>query len=358
MRQEPVLSRAGQWFLQSGIQEKSGGVARYYRSDLLRNHAVSTEITGYTVSALLYLHSATHDARYLERAVAAARFLSRYAWDGRFMPFEIEPSPEGLVSYFFDCGIITRGLLAVWRATREQEFLDAAVSVGKSMAADFASAEGDYHPIVVLPEKRGLPRDATRWSRSPGCYQLKSALAWWEIDEVTGGGQFRQLYDRVLVDALRGYAAFLPGHEDRVKVVDRLHAFLYFLEGLLPAASERRAAAALCDGIRRVAQHLGETAAEFERSDVYAQLLRIRIFADWAGIVPLDLAAARAEADTLAAFQASHSDPRLDGGFFFGRKSGSWLPYVNPVSTAFGLQALALWEQYQAGSPAHWRILI
>ena len=56
------LSRAGEWFLRSGIQQPNGGVARYYRTDLERNHAVSTEITGYAASAFVYLHT-THEGR-------------------------------------------------------------------------------------------------------------------------------------------------------------------------------------------------------------------------------------------------------------------------------------------------------
>jgi hypothetical protein len=34
----------------------------------------------------------------------------------------------------------------------------------------------------------------------------------------------------------------------------------------------------------------------------------------------------------------------VDGGFYFGRSAGRWEPYINPVSTAFALQALALWS--------------
>jgi hypothetical protein len=338
--------------VRSGIQRPGGGVARYYRTDLRRNHPVSTEITGYALSALLHINE-------MDCALAAARFLCRRAWNGQSMPFETEASPEGQFTYFFDCGIIVRGLLAAWRATREQEFLDVAAPLGESMAADFASRQGDYHPILKLPEKQPLERDALRWSRSPGCYQLKSAMAWEELYEVTGNPRFRELYEQMLVDALRGYAAFLPGHSDPLKVVDRLHAFLYFLEGLLPRVDDRRCAAALCDGIRRVDGHLAATAPAFERSDVYAQLLRIRIFAHWAGVAPLDLPAARQEAAALAGFQAASTDPHIDGGFYFGRAAGAWLPYVNPVSTAFSLQALALWDQYQAArAPADCRLLI
>ena len=96
--------------------------------------------------------------------------------------------------------------------------------------------------------------------------------------------------------------------------MDRLHAFCYFLEGLLPRAADARCAAALRDGIARVAWHLRDIAPEFERSDVYAQLLRVRLYADWLGVVPLDRAAAEFEAAQLAAFQAADSPIRASMG--------------------------------------------
>ena len=72
---DSMLCRAGRWFLRSGIQEASGGVARYYRSDVGKNARISTEITGYAVSTLLYLAERTGDDSYTEAAVRAARFL-------------------------------------------------------------------------------------------------------------------------------------------------------------------------------------------------------------------------------------------------------------------------------------------
>src|SRR5215472_6671385 len=84
-----------------------------------------------------FLHRLTGDPQYLERASAAARFLARTAWDAaaHAMPFEIDPAE---FAYFFDCGIIVRGLLAVWRTTREDELIDAAAAIGRHMARDFA----------------------------------------------------------------------------------------------------------------------------------------------------------------------------------------------------------------------------
>jgi hypothetical protein len=121
------VARAGEWFLRSGIQTPEGGVARYYRADLGRNQSISTEITGYAASTFALLEQ-------WERARATARFLTG-AWDraARAMPFEIEP-PR--FSYFFDCGIVVRGLLAVWRATGDDEFLECARLVGQSMISE------------------------------------------------------------------------------------------------------------------------------------------------------------------------------------------------------------------------------
>jgi hypothetical protein len=317
-------------------------VARYYRLDLDRNQPVSTEITGYAASTLIYLHSLTGDERYLERALAAARFLTS-AWDtaSRSMPFEVAPAE---FTYFFDCGIVVRGLLAVWRVSGEETFLQCARAIGDTMAQDFATAGGPFHPVLTLPDKDPLEHDPLRWSRSPGCYQLKAAMAWWDLWEATGDTRYRSSYESVLGDSLRTWSDFLPGHSDRRKVVDRLHAALYFLEGLLPCVAEAPCAAALCQGIRRVEAHLHEFAAEFERSDVYAQLLRVRLFADWAGAVPLDSAAAQWEAEKLQEFAARAEQSHIDGGFYFSRSAGTWEPYLNPVSTAFALQALALWN--------------
>jgi hypothetical protein len=182
-------------------------------------------------------------------------------------------------------------------------------------------------------------------------------MAWWDLLEATADARFREPYERVLEYSLGACGGFLPGQPERPKVMDRLHAFLYFLEGLLPRAQEPRAAAAIREGIGRAAHHLREIAPEFERSDVYAQLLRMRVYADRAGALPLDGAAAQFEAEKLAEFQVAGSDRSTGGGFYFGRNAGGWLPYVNPVSTAFALQALELWDGCRTGKALVWRHL-
>lgn len=346
--------------LASGIQEPEGGVARYYRAEESRNLPVSTEITGYAVSALCYLYRQSGDAAYLAAARRAARFLSTQAWDPALgvFPFEWRRNGDGPPpAYFFDCGIIARGLLALYRVTGEAEWLDRAAECGRGMARDFFSGP-DIHPILALPSKQPVPY-GEGWSRSPGCYQLKSALAWRELAQETGDAALSSHYERALDRALATHASFLPGASDRSKVMDRLHAYSYFLEAILCVADHPECRRALGEGIARTAALLRDIAPQFARSDVYAQLLRVRLFAHYAGAVPLDEPAACEEAEAIPAFQMASSDPRIDGGFSFGRRHGALSPHINPVSTSFCLQALTLWRRrLEQSFSDSWQVLI
>jgi len=355
------LERAGRWFLESGIQEEHGGVARYYRIDLGRNNRISTEITGYSVSALVYLHQQTGEQKFLDAAIRAGRFLTGSAWDPtrQVFPFEWPPTatPEENRVYFFDGGIIIRGLLSLWRATQDQQYLICAADCGDGMARVHEHA-GEYAPILQLPDLNPLPYGGS-WSNNPGCYQLKSALAWRQLWEATGEPRFAQCFETALARALANDASFLPGTPERQRIMDRLHAYSYFLEALLSVADRPECLEALRAGIGKVAFYLRDVAPEFARSDVYGQLLRVRLFADAQGAVPLDAAQAAEEAAAMGAFQLTSTDKRLDGGFCFGRRNGALTPHANPVSTAFCLQALAMWRQHEGGAIREsWRDLI
>lgn len=354
------LEQGAKWLLHSGIQEPSGGVARYHFTDRQQNARISTEITGYFISSALDLHSRLADTRLLDAAHRAGVFLAEKAWnaDLAVMPFEwsaSDPLPEN-ATYFFDNGIIARALLRLWRVTGDTRFLTCAIGCGESMRRDFVNPS-DIHPILSLPSKQPFPRDA-RWSRQSDCYQTKSALAWYDLAEATGDNSWLTPFDSAIERALTTHAAF-PEAEPGIRVMDRLHAYGYFLEACLSRTSDPAVAAALRDGIARAATLLRRVRPEFERSDVPAQILRVRLWADAAGILALDESAAAEEASWAASHQMYGDAANIDGGFCFGRRSGSPAPFVNPVSTAFCLQAIALWQDRCAGRALpSWQTLV
>jgi hypothetical protein len=298
---------------------------------------VSTEITGYTASALAWLFSVTKEEVYLDRARKTARFLIDCAWDVKRQTFPFE-HPSSF-TYFFDCGIIVRGLLAVWHQTKEDQLLDVAHRAARSMVNDFG-AGADCHPILNLPDKTPIDR-TSHWSRGPGCYQLKSALAWFDVAEITGDADLRAAWEISLASSLASHESFLPAATG-TDVMDRLHAYSYFLEALTAVLDRPECQTAYGKALSGVEQNLGALRSTFVRSDVYAQLLRACL--NGQQVVPLDVPSASAEAEALASFQAESEDPRIDGGFWFGRRDGKLSPHVNPVSTAFAMQALHMWQ--------------
>jgi hypothetical protein len=341
------VERAGRWLLQSGIIDPDGGVARYRLTDSQQNLPASTEITGYTVSGLCYLYELTADPRYLAAARLSGDYLTHKAWDesSSAMPFEIHHGPR--YSYFFDCGIIIRALLWLYRLTSHAPYLERARSIGIAMERDFASLSG-FHPIVLLPSKSPEKHDLW-WSRMPGAFQLKAALGWLDLGDTLDDQHFRDLYDQVLAFSLEHYAETLDNESEQLRKMDRLHAWSYFLEGLQPVGDRQPIQMLIRSALAHGEQLREQLAPIFLRSDVCAQLLRIRLIA---GLAP-----APGEIIRIESFQYASADPTLDGGFGFGRRDGALTPHVNPVSTVFCLQALSF--AAGNGSPSvDWRKLI
>jgi hypothetical protein len=318
-------------------------VARYYRHDIGENRIISTEITGYAASALSYLARVTGDRGYLESAERAAGFLCD-AWQPEPGVFPFEPALPPR-AYFFDTGIIIRGLLAVWRENQDARLLQVATDAAKKMMAHFAGA-GDWHPILRLPGLQPAPREE-RWSRTSACYQLKSALAWLNIAEIMADDSIAAPYHAWLQKSLATHREYLPGSDDPLVVMDRLHPYCYFLEGMSPFVSDYREEYAW--GLDRAGSLLREIRPRFLRADVCAQLLRARLIA--AAHVPLDRVAAEEELAEVESFQAHCDDPRVNGGFWFGRRNGEPVPHVSPVPTAFAIQALHLWDATDCRMP-------
>ena len=100
----------------------------------------------------------------------------------------------------------------------------------------FSGRRRRFHPVISLPEKQPLPYEP-RWSRRPGCYQLKSALAWHDIGDAPGHSIVR-----IRARVRARIARIVSAGRTRIarKLMDRLHAYCYFLEALLAVGRSQR----------------------------------------------------------------------------------------------------------------------
>lgn len=350
------------WLAYSGIQAESGGVSRYYSEDAGAYQDISTEITAYAIQAYLQL-PIPGQTGLLSNALRAGQFLCFDAGDPQDGLFPVQVSRSGAearrVAYFFDCGIIIRALLALWHATADPMYLERAERCGAMILERMSRVDGSFFPVVDL--ESGVPSvPGETWSLEPGVHQLKVGLAFLELAEVTSSGLFSKTAEQLLHGCLRAQEMFLPGHSDPARVVDRLHAYCYFLEGILPFLERRfDCVQALAAGMTRLEAGAAEHRDLFDRCDTTAQLLRLRLLADYIGVVEIDLGAASREAESLAGFQIRSEDRRTNGAFSFGQFRGQPIPHASPVATIFGLQALRMWEEYQRGEMrTTWRELI
>ena len=115
---DTFIEAAGRWFLKSGIQEAQRRRCAILPIGLGQNSRVSTEITGYTVSALLFLYQRTGDpglpGRWPPRGALSDSPCMGHAVRARFHSTAVAwRASAPAFAYFFDCGIIVRGLLCL-----------------------------------------------------------------------------------------------------------------------------------------------------------------------------------------------------------------------------------------------------
>ena len=359
---DSCIRSAWQWLSRSGIQNESGGVARFYRADIQEYRDVSTQSTAFFISTFLRLGDYSQDSAPYEALRAGGFLLDRaFHRSKELFAHEVcdEDNSPSAFAYFFDCTIIIRSLVDLWKATKEPAYIECAERCGFALQNLMSRMDGSFFAVYDFARDQPLD-DGETWSTQPEVYQLKASLALQELTDATGLPEFVAMSDTLRRWCLKRHESFVPDFGDSEERMSQLHAYCYFLEGLLQEASQDMdCSRALQWGILRVENLMEEIGPEFQRSDVLAQLLRLRFYADTFGVLEIDRATVESEVAALIEFQQQSSDPRVDGGFAFARRGAELVHHINPLSTVLALQALTMWESAERGAFRDpWNVLV
>ena len=359
---DSCIHSAWQWLSRSGIQNESGGVARFYRADVQEYRDVSTQSTAFFISTFLRLGDHPQGSAPLEALRAGGFLLDRaFHRSKELFAHEVygEDNSPSACAYFFDCTIIIRSLVDLWKATKEPAYIECAERCGFALQNLMSRMDGSFFAVYDFARDQPLD-DGETWSTQPEVYQLKASLALQELTDATGLPEFVATSDTLRRWCLKRQEGFVPDFGDSEERMSRLHAYCYFLEGLLQeAGQDMDCSRALQWGILRVENLMEEIGPEFQRSDVLAQLLRLRFYADTFGVLEIDRTTAESEVAALIEFQQQSSDSRVDGGFAFARRGTELVHHINPLSTVLALQALTMWESAEQGAFRDpWNVLL
>ncbi|MBI3252149.1 MAG: hypothetical protein HYZ52_02360 [Candidatus Omnitrophica bacterium] len=302
-----ALDSAGRirsWLLNSGIQNLSrdrrahGGFSAWYELDSDLYPFLYSEITGYAITTLVYLHTLKKDPLLVERAEQAAEWLGRCARLPRggvrtryyLVPHYETPNysfDRGRV-YTFDTAIVGYGLLQLHKVTRKRLYLKWAREMTDFILFKMARPDGLFHPYYDSRTNRP-GEDFEKWSDQAGSFHAKVALLFIDLWRQTGESHLKDAAGRLLRACLKLQKAsgrFVTNLEDDST---HLHPHCYTLEGLVYAyhhLGHHELAAPLRRGMAWLLKAVGDDGSistfyknrrfDFhERSDIVAQALRI-----------------------------------------------------------------------------------
>lgn len=202
-----------------------------------------TEVTGYAILDRLLLHSLTLRQGHMDAARRAADWiiakgmdstggaLTRFFFDHDDRPELADKSFAGRRIYSFDTAICLRGLVAIYKATKHEPYLEAAVRMGRYLVDVASNDDGEVVAIYDAKAAEAVPPNREVWSRCFGAFLSKTGEALIELHSVTDDEQFAERAKAICHAALR----FQGAHGSFETSMNRceLHPHCYATEGLL-----------------------------------------------------------------------------------------------------------------------------
>ena len=352
---------AADWMLSSGIQSNEGGFYAWYDLAKKSPSFIYSEITGYAITALLFLKNIYNDDTYLEKARKAASWINNYALlkQGAVKTrlYENDSSADKLYSFSgenifsFDLGMVLYGMINLYKSTKEKIFLESCVKMADFLLDKMYKNDGSFHAIYnVNTEKAHEFFD--KWSNQSGSFHSKLGLGLVDMFDVTKNKKYIDAARAICEYALNKQEAsgrFITNFADKTT---NLHPHCYSTEGLLYVGSylksekfinaAKKAVIWIFDNISggkidELYNPKTNNFNKFQRVDALSQSLRLGV------IFEMDRKKLGALKDFILEHQYLKGDSNQIGGFLYSKNT----EHINCWSTMFALQALAIYENNQ-----------
>lgn len=257
------LERELDWLRQSGVQSAQGGLHAWVNEDTGSRGPLYPEVTGYFISLCVDL--ARHDRRrgWLGRAEGAAGWLLEHGIDasGAVLGRLYEPADSGQGDPFsattgrvrlLDCAVVGSGLIALYEATADPRWLEAAIRIGDFALNVFESPDRQRrYAAYDLAKKEPVP-GGPEWYGHHGPQHLK-ALAFFDVlSRYHRTVDCAELVDRTLEAALASQGADGRFPTSDNGAATHLHPHFYAVEGLLHLVAVRGRASLVDPAARAV----------------------------------------------------------------------------------------------------------
>ncbi len=368
---DPVLL-VSDWLLQSGIQNTDadpkfrGGVNAWYDLKKQTFPFIYSEITGYAVSAFLFIHHVLKGPIYLERAQLAANWLLRsrdpkygFVVNRVYHPSEEKPYYDSWI-FTFDQWMIIDGLCNLSGVTGDRSYLHGAQEIADRLIQKTFRHDNYMYPAVNL-ENGQVEAANDKWSRQPGSFHAKVLLGLNRLFNLTHDQKY-------LTHAFRLAERACLDQKENGRFVTQintgsthLHPHCYTLEGILffgLSQNRQSLIEASKKGLEWMlnSQHddgtlyaffQGDQFLPYERADILAQILRLS--AIMLGYFP-EFQKFKPQLERLKKKMLSYQikEGPQKGGFLYGQEENGIIhDHANAWVSLFALQALWLYDQSQ-----------
>ncbi|MBI5061129.1 MAG: hypothetical protein HZB67_02345 [Candidatus Aenigmarchaeota archaeon] len=347
------------WLLSSGIQnitsnEKNGSFNSWYDIDSGSYPYMYSEITGYGITALLYLYDITGKEIFLERAKLAGDWLLSVIQDcGGVIAKIYHDGRKDERIFAFDNGMVLYGLANLARVSGDNSYSD-----GTKRIADFLLLMQSSGMNALFDTEHGPFNSKEKWSTQAGGYHAKLSLGLLEAAKILGRSKYAKAAEELCNKAIKFQdpsGRFVFDTLSDAKAT-HLHPHAYACEGLV-YADKFLGRQRFMDNVERAVkwsldQQMSDgglptlcsptSSDKSQRTDILSQHVRLGVLMLQEGRLAGYSERINALLKRLMSFQ--NNSGKQAGGFFYGYENGKKMNHINSWCSMFALQAVRYGE--------------